>query len=193
MLENNLNMERKNVPVDKEKYCEKCPKKLTKEFCTYCKFFLLYERDINNVYDSVEYNLDDFYRALEQDADQLIEMETSKENLLEGPIKGNAKTEIITIDKDKVILENTKKKDNKLEKLHLIFAATKKKVDNLLDLTVYKRRERTFLNGIKKASITNVLIRSSFQSISPEKNSQKKVYSDIERMRNRKKGSKTLF
>jgi hypothetical protein len=183
-------MEQEKILVDNEKSCEKCPKKLTKESCTYCKYFLLYEREITDIYDNVEPNLDDFYCALEQDVDQIIGVEPSQEDLLEGSLEETGETEILSIDNDKIIIENPKKEENKLKKLHLKFPVIKKTVKNVLDLTVYKRRERKFLNGIKNASVTDVLIESSLSATRPEKDIQEKVHNDMNTTRIRKRIAK---
>jgi len=197
MVENDLCMENihENILVDNdnEKPCEGCPKQLTKEFCPYCKYYLLYQRRITDVNDIVELNLDEFNRALEQDSDQVIGVESSREDLLEGPLKGNAKNEILSVDNDEVVVENLRKKNlpkkekNKPKRFHLKLPVIKKKVKIVLDLTVHKRRQRNFLNGIKNASITDVLIESSLSATRPEKELQEREHNGMGATRSRKK------
>jgi hypothetical protein len=66
----------------------------------------------------------------------------------------------------------------------------KKTAKKVLDLTVHKRRVRNFLNGIKNASITDVLLESNLTATQPEKELQEKVRSNMDAARSSKKITK---
>ena len=205
MIENKFLTKKETIKSDIVRTCEICPKNFKEESCTYCKFFLLYNKGITDIDDYSDPYLDEFeYSVSEQDLDQFLgeevspvklpQREPSQKDSLTDDLKESTKTKISKKENKKT--KTKKPKETKIGASNSRYFAIKKKIKQktkkILDLTVYRRRESIFLNGLKNASITNTLIEPNLFTNSLEKDIQEKVCEDINTIRVRQKSVRSF-
>jgi len=193
MIENKFLTKKETIESDIVRTCEICPKNFKEESCTYCKFFLLYNKGITDVDNYADPYLDEFkYSVSEQDLDQFLgeeispvklsQREPSQKDSLKSDLKKSTKAELSKSRVNKAKETKKVKIKAKKHKFSVIKKKIKEKAENILDLTVYKRRESSFLNGLKNASITNILIGPGLSANPLEKDIQEKMHEDLNKI-----------